>query len=104
MSAELCGLIRVCSVFYEGSSIETNSRTLFSSSLHKFSPPEVVLASFEYELPSALSKLLLRRAGFLILNLQIIHDLRHVGHPSCHFLGARALVFRVNFRSEEHTS
>src|ERR1035438_10056645 len=129
MSAGLCGLIRVCSVFYEGSNIETNSRTLFSSSLHKFSPPEVVLSSsvsgrprthayeqgdgqlkhpslvsFEYELPSALRQLLLRRAGFLILNLQIIHDLRHVGHPSCHFLGARALVFRVDFRSEEHTS
>ena len=55
------------------------------------------LASFEYELPSALSQLLLQRAGFLILNLQIIHDLRHVRHPSCRFLGARTLVFRVDF-------
>jgi hypothetical protein len=78
-------------VFYEGSNIETNSRTLFSGSLHKFSPPEVALssqgsgrprthaheqgdgqlkhtslASFEYELPSALRQLLLRRAGVLI--------------------------------------
>jgi hypothetical protein len=48
------------------------------------------LASFEYELPAALRQLLLRRAGFLILKLQIIHDLRHVRHPSCRFLGARA--------------
>ena len=55
------------------------------------------LASFEYELLSALRQLSLRRAGFLILNLQIIHDLRHVGHSSCHLLGARALVFRVHF-------
>ena len=55
------------------------------------------LASFEYELPAALRQLLLRRASFLILNLQIIHDLRHVRHPSCRFLGARALVFRVDF-------
>ena len=38
-------------------------------------------------------QLLLRRAGFLILNLQIIHDLRHVGHSSCHLFGACALVF-----------
>jgi len=55
------------------------------------------LASFEYELPSALRQLLLRRTGFLILHLEIIHDLRHVGHSSRHFLGACALVLRVHF-------
>jgi hypothetical protein len=37
--------IRVRGVFYEGSKIETNSRTLFSGSLNQFSPPEVVLSS-----------------------------------------------------------
>jgi hypothetical protein len=95
--------------------------SLWVCPLNQFSPPEVALsswvsgrprthayeqgdgqfkhpslASFEYELPSALRRFLLRRAGFLILNLQIIHDLRHVGYSSCHLLGERTLVFRVH--------
>jgi hypothetical protein len=49
MSAGLCCLILVCSVFYKGSNIETNSRTLFSGSLNQFSPPEVVLSILGFE-------------------------------------------------------
>src|ERR1017187_502150 len=42
-------------------------------------------------------QLLFRRAGFLILNLQIIHDLLHVGHARGHLPGMVALVLRAHF-------
>jgi hypothetical protein len=47
-----------------------------------------------------ISPYLLRRVGFLILNLQIIHDLLHIGHARGHLLGAVALVLRVHFSGQ----
>src|ERR1035441_486421 len=47
-------------------------------------------------------QLLLRRAGLLILNLQIIHNLLHVGHARGYLLGMVALGLRVHLSSQSN--
>jgi hypothetical protein len=45
-------------------------------------------------------QLLLRRPSLLVLTLQIIHDLLHVGHARGQLLGMFALGVRVHLSSQ----
>jgi hypothetical protein len=107
-------------VFYEGSNIETNSRTLFYVSLRKFSPPEVALSllrfqedrvpthtnkghgqfkhpslvSFEYELPSALRPLLSFFIIFLLHEFEMESQGWRLAQSGAYGRDAKRLRFR----------
>jgi hypothetical protein len=62
--------------------------------------PDEALYKWAHKLEAETPQLLLRRTGFLILDLQVIHDLLHVGHSRGHLLGMVALLLRIHFSGQ----